>query len=322
MLDRTDTKALQREAFRRDVIAGLSKVGKTLPARWLYDDRGSELFEEITRAPEYYPTRTETAILTDNAQAIAGLFGERAVVLEYGAGAGIKTEIVLAALARPRLYVPIDISGDFLKTSAERIRTRFPGLAVEPVTADFTEDFELPGDLPKPGRGAGRRGGFFPGSTIGNLDRGEATAFLKRVGRHVGPDGVAVIGCDLKKDIATLVAAYDDAVGVTAAFNLNILRRINRELSADIPVDDFVHEARWNAESSAIEMHLVAKAPVQFAIDGREFRLDRGETIHTENSRKYDVDSLSALAEAAGWRIETLWTDERKLFAVMGLVVR
>lgn len=316
MLDKTDTEALQREAFRRDVLDGLSRPTKTLPARWLYDDRGSELFEEITKAPEYYPTRTETAILVANAGRIADLFGPEAVILEYGAGAGIKTEIVLAALDRPGLYVPIDISGDFLKASAERIRARFPELAVEPVTADFTADFDLPGDLPE----TGRRGGFFPGSTIGNLDEREATAFLKRMRRHVGRGGVAVIGCDLKKDVATLVAAYDDAAGVTAAFNLNILTRINRELGADIPVESFAHEARWNPTTSAIEMHLVARQPVRFSIDGRTFAMAEGETIHTENSRKYDVEGLAALVEAAGWRMDAVWSDERGLFALVGLV--
>ena len=318
MLDKTDTEAQQREAFHRDVLAGLAKPQKTLPARWLYDDRGSELFEEITQAPEYYPTRTETGILKDNAGAIAGLFGPEAVILEYGAGAGIKTEILLEALDRPGLYVPIDISGDFLEASAERIRQRFPSLSVEPVTADFTQEFDLPGDLPE----AGRRGGFFPGSTIGNLDRAEAIAFLKRMRRHVGKGGVAVLGCDLKKDIPTLTAAYDDAAGVTAAFDLNILTRINRELGADIPVASFAHEARWNAATSAVEMHLVAQEPVTFSIDGRAFSMTAGETIHTENSRKYDVAGLAALAEEAGWALAEVWTDEKKLFAVMGLEAR
>ncbi|WAP70445.1 L-histidine N(alpha)-methyltransferase [Jiella pelagia] len=319
MLDKTDTEAQQREAFLRDVLAGLSKSQqKTLPARWLYDERGSELFEEITQAPEYYPTRTETGILQDNAGAIAALFGPEAVILEYGAGAGIKTEIVLEALDRPSLYVPIDISGDFLAASAERIRERFAELVVEPVTADFTQEFDLPGDLPE----AGRRGGFFPGSTIGNLDRAEALIFLKRMRRHVGEGGVAVVGCDLKKDVAILTAAYDDAGGVTAAFDLNILTRINRELGADIAVESFAHEARWNAATSAVEMHLVAQEPVTFSIDGRAFSMTAGETIHTENSRKYDVKGLTALVEEAGWSLDEVWTDEDKLFAVMGLKAR
>ena len=315
MLDRTDTEALQRQAFRRDVLEGLSQPQKTLPSRWLYDDRGSELFEEITRLDEYYPTRTERGILTENAEAIAAMFGPEAVILEYGAGAGIKTEILLSALDRPSLYVPIDISGDFLEASAERIRDRFPGLAVEPITADFTQDFDLPGDLPE----AGRRGGFFPGSTLGNLDRDEATAFLKRMRKHVEAGGVAVLGCDLKKDVPTLIAAYDDAAGVTAAFNLNILTRINRELGADIPVNRFAHEARWNAGTSAIEMHIVAQEAVTFSVGGERASMARGETIHTENSRKYDVAGLSEIVEAAGWTMETVWTDEKRLFALIGL---
>ncbi|MEF2553750.1 L-histidine N(alpha)-methyltransferase [Aurantimonas sp. A2-1-M11] len=315
MLDRIDTLAQQREAFRADVLDGLSRPQKTLPSRWLYDDRGSQLFEEITALPEYYPTRTETGILNDRSADIAAIFGPQAVLVEYGAGAGIKTEIVLAALDDPRLYVPIDISGDFLKASAERIRARFPGLPVAPVVADFTDEFDLPADLPRDGR----RGGFFPGSTLGNLGRKEALTFLARMRRHVGGDGVAVLGVDLKKDIDTLLTAYDDSAGVTAAFNRNILVRMERELGAEVALDDFAHEARWNAEASAVEMHLVAQAAGTISVAGRSFAFAAGETIHTESSRKYDVDSLTDMAGEAGWSLDHVWTDAEGLFALVSL---
>lgn len=314
MLDRTDVKAEQCEAFRRDVLAGLGRSPKTLPSRWLYDARGSELFEEITTAPEYYPTRTERTLLEANRDEIADFFGPAAVLIEYGAGASIKTEIVLGALHDPALYVPIDIAGDFLDDSARRIRTLFPDLDVDPVIADFTEEFDLPGDLPRDGRGA-----FFPGSTIGNLDEAEATAFLRRMHSHLGGSGVAVIGADLKKDVGVLERAYDDAAGITAAFNRNILTRAERELGARVQIEAFRHEARWNDEASAMEMHLVADRPCEIVVDDEIFRFEAGETIHTESSRKYDIAALEQLAEAGGFKLERLWRDQGNLFAVAGL---
>jgi dimethylhistidine N-methyltransferase len=223
MLD-TETRIPFQAAFRSDVLRGLSAPRKMLPARWLYDDEGSALFEAITGLPEYYPTRTETAILAASAPEIAQFVGPGAILVEYGAGAALKTEILLRGLA-PRAYVPIDIAADFLAASAARIEARFPGLAVRPFVADFTADFELPADLPP-----GRRVGFFPGSTIGNLAAEEAADFLRRMTAHVGPGGAGLIGVDLKKDLETLLAAYDDRDGVTARFNLNLLTRINREL--------------------------------------------------------------------------------------------
>ncbi|MCB8839536.1 L-histidine N(alpha)-methyltransferase [Aurantimonas sp. VKM B-3413] len=318
MLDRADAKAVQREAFRADVLAGLSQTPKRLPARWLYDDRGSELFEEITRVDDYYPTRTETGILEGNAAAMAGFCGTGAVIIEYGAGAGVKTEILLGALEDPALYVPVDIAGDFLKASAERIESRFPDLTVQPVVADFTDDFDLPEDLP---RGA-RRVGFFPGSTIGNLDADEAADFLKRMRGHVQAGGRAILGTDLKKDVATLVRAYDDSEGVTAEFDRNILKRINRELGGTFPVDRFVHEARWNETASAVEMHLKSLDAQTVEVAGRPFRFAPGETIHTESSRKYSVEGFSRLASACGWAVEAVWTDRGRKFAVLGLVAQ
>jgi L-histidine N-alpha-methyltransferase len=314
MLERIDSLAWQREAFRADVLEGLGQRRKTLPARWLYDDRGCELFEAITQLEEYYPTRTETGILREQAAALADFCGPGAVLLEYGAGAGIKTEILLAAL-RPALYVPIDIAGDFLDQTASRLEQRFPGLTVLPVVADFTTDFDLPEGLPA----QAPRIGFFPGSTIGNLDREACAAFLCRMRAQVGAGGRAVIGIDLRKEIETLIAAYDDREGVTAAFDLNLLARINRELDGDFPLDRFAHEARWNARESAIEMHLVSRDAREVTVAGQRIGFAAGESIHTESSRKYDLAEIARLAAGCGWELAHAWTDEAQRFAVVGL---
>ena len=241
MLDLVESKLSQHEAFRADVLAGLSQRQKTLPSRWLYDQRGSELFEEITRLDEYYLTRTETAILRRHAEEMAALCGDGIVLLEYGAGAAIKSEILIDALHAPRLYAPIDIAADFLAETVERFRDRFPELPTRPIIADFTVDFDIPADIP-----ARPRAAFFPGSTLGNLLPSDAGALLRRMREHVGRSGKAIIGVDLRKDIQTLIAAYDDKQGVTAEFNLNLLVRINRELEGDFALDAFAHEARWN----------------------------------------------------------------------------
>ena len=315
MLEKVDFRAAQREAFRADALAGLSAPRKTLPSRWLYDDRGSELFEEITRLPEYYPTRTETGILRENAAEMARFCGRRAVLIEYGAGAGVKTELLLGALDSPALYAPVDIAGDFLAMAAERIERRFPYVEIRPVVADFTDDFDLPADLPKlPPRVA-----FFPGSTIGNLAPPDAVDLLARMRAHVGPRGRAIVGVDLKKDLATLLAAYDDAAGVTAAFNLNLLARVNRELGGDFDLGRFVHEARWNETTSAIEMHLVSLSDQSARVAGLRVDFARGETIHTEDSRKYALEYFGALCRKAGWSASKVWRDPHGLFAVVGL---
>jgi dimethylhistidine N-methyltransferase len=315
MLERVDFREAQREAFRADLVAGLTGARKSAPSRWLYDDRGSALFEEITRLPEYYPTRTETAVLRENAADMAAFCGERAVLIEYGAGAGVKTEILLGALASPALYVPVDIAGDFLVDAAERIERRFPYIEIRPVVADFTADFDLPSDLPRlPPRVA-----FFPGSTIGNLAPPDAVELLARMRSHAGSAGKAIVGVDMKKDVATLLAAYDDAAGVTAAFNLNLLARANRELGADFRLEAFAHEARWNEAAAAVEMHLVSLEDQEVRVAGRTVRFTRGETIHTEDSRKYDVETFTRLAAQAGWRVARRWRDPAGLFAVFGL---
>jgi L-histidine N-alpha-methyltransferase len=314
MFDSLSYRTEQREAFRADVLSGLSQSQKTLPSRWLYDDRGSELFEEITRLEEYYPTRTETAILSEHAREIADFCGPKTVLLEYGAGAGVKTEILIRALKAPRLYVPIDIAGDFLEQTVARFQQRFSELRVQPVVSDFTADFPLPAWIPE-----GRRVAFFPGSTIGNLSAVEAGAFLQRLRRQVGQDGAALIGVDLKKDLNVLQAAYDDRRGVTAEFDLNLLLRINRELEGDFVPAWFQHSARWNSAESAMEMHLVSTVGQSVHLGGRTFEFKAGETIHTESSRKYEVKAFKELAAQHGWRTERLWTDERCYFAVFGL---
>jgi dimethylhistidine N-methyltransferase len=314
MLDPVRHRTPQSDAFRDDVIAGLSQSTKTLPSRWLYDDRGSELFEEITRLDEYYLTRTETGILRQYAGQIADFCRENTILLEYGAGAGTKTEILVSALKSPRLYVPIDIARDFLDLTVTRFRRKFPALQTKPIVADFTTAFPLPGWIP-----GGRRMAFFPGSTIGNLDPDEVATFLRRMRRQVGADGGAIIGVDMKKNLDILLPAYDDAAGVTAAFDLNLLARVNRELGGDFELDRFQHSARWNDSESAVEMHLVSSIAQSATVAGRRFEFRAGETIHTESSRKYDLDGFTALAERNGWRVGRVWTDEQRLFTIFGL---
>ena len=306
------------DRFRSDVIDGLSQSPqKRLPSRWLYDDRGSELFEEITRLREYYPTRTETRILHDHARDIAAFCGDNVTILEYGAGASVKTEILLGALRNPRIYVPIDISADYLHNTAARLRGRFPELATRPVVADFGADFALPEWLPLPNRVA-----FFPGSTIGNLDAAEAAAFLRRMSAHVSAGGRAVIGADLCKPLDVLLPAYDDAAGVTAEFNLNLLTRINRELSASFQPELFRHAARWNEAEAAVEMHLISQRAQSVRVAGREFHFRAGESIHTESSRKFEIASFEALARRSGWRVDRVWTDPAAQCALFGLLQR
>jgi len=299
-------------AFARDVLAGLSQPQKAIPSRWLYDRRGSELFEQITDLEEYYPTRTETAIFNTNAGDMAAALGPGIVLVEYGAGALVKTRILLDALDAPAGYVPIDISGPFLRDAAESLSADYPGLLVTPIVADFTGPVDLstsPGD-------ADQRVGFFPGSTIGNLTDAEIVKFFKAARNSLGPKARFLLGADLKKDPSILVPAYDDSKGVTAEFNLNLLMRINRELGADFDEAVFSHEARWNRSASQIEMHLVARAPTHATVCGRMFHFEAGETIHTEISRKFDYASLDHLLAEAGWRRERTWSDPKGYFAV------
>ncbi len=298
-------------AFRADVINGLAEPIPAIPARWFYDRRGSELFDDITRLPSYYPTRTETALLEAKIEEIARLLPKDSAVVEFGSGSSTKTPILLRA-AKPKAYVPIDISGDYLRESAARVDAEFPGIPVHPVEADFTNDVELPAAI----EGLPRLG-FFPGSTIGNFIPQSATDLLRHFRQTLGTGAKLLIGMDRVKPIDRLIAAYDDPEGVTAEFNLNLLRRINRELGADIPIDAFRHQARWNDMLGRIEMHLVAMRDVDFEIEGRRFAFAKGKSIHTENSHKYGSRGARLLLLAGGWTPLAEWTDPDQDFALV-----
>ena len=299
----------QTKSFRDDVLAGLSAPIPAIPARWLYDLRGSELFDEITRLSSYYPSRTETAIFHDIMPEVAARIPKGVAVVEFGAGSATKTPILLDAVA-PSAYVPVDISGDYLEQSAADLQERLPWLRILPVVADFARPFSLPPEiahLPKLG--------FFPGSTIGNFVPWSATDLLRQFRALLGPASQLLIGMDRVKPVDRLLAAYDDREGVTAEFNLNLLKRINRELDGDIPVDAFRHEARWNDILSRIEMHLVATRDVAFSLSGRRFHFAAGASIHTENSHKYGPRGGRVLLLAGGWTPIAEWNDKAEDFA-------
>jgi len=298
-------------AFRADVLNGLAAAIPAVPARWLYDRTGSELFDAITRLPSYYPTRTETALLETVMPEIAERVPKRSAVVEFGAGSQTKTPMLLEAID-PAAYVPVDISGDFLDHSARAIADRFGHVAVHPVTADFVHDFALP-----PSIAAMPKLAFFPGSTIGNFVPQSATDLLRHFRRLLGDGALLLIGMDRVKPVGRLIAAYDDPDGVTARFNLNLLERMNRELDGTIPVDAFAHEARWNEMQSRIEMHLVARRHVRFSVSGQDFSFQRGESIHTENSHKYSARSARVLLLAGGWTPLAEWIDPHADFAVV-----
>jgi L-histidine Nalpha-methyltransferase len=298
-------------AFRADVLAGLRTHPRAIPARWFYDRAGSELFEAITRLPEYYPTRVETALLAAHCADVAKLTGEGRAVVEFGSGSSIKTPHLLRAV-RPSAYVPIDISGDFLRASATELSHEFPGLAIHPVEADFMHAVMLPAavaDAPKLG--------FFPGSTIGNLIARTSVDLLRRMRDTLGTGAMLLIGMDRVKDVETLIGAYDDRAGVTARFNMNLLVRINRELNGTIPGDAFTHVARWNDSYARIEMHLEANRDVSFMVEGEAFAMTNGETIHTENSHKYGPRDARLLLRAGGWTPLAEWTDPADQFALI-----
>jgi len=298
-------------AFRADVINGLSEPIPAIPARWLYDRRGSELFDDITRLPSYYPTRTETALLEAKMDEIADRACDGCAIVEFGSGSSTKTPLLLRTM-KPSAYVPIDISGDYLRESAARVDQQFPDIAVHPVEADFTKEVVLPTAI----QGLPRLG-FFPGSTIGNFIPRSATDLLRHFRHILGTGAKLLIGMDRVKPVERLIAAYDDPEGVTAEFNLNLLRRINRELDADIPVDAFAHEARWADMLGRIEMHLVAQRDVEFQIEDKRFAFKAGDTIHTENSHKYGPRGARLLLLAGGWSPLAEWTDPNEDFALI-----
>jgi dimethylhistidine N-methyltransferase len=306
-----------RSDFAAALIAGLSARRKSIPCRFFYDADGSRIFEAITELPEYYPTRTEIGILRSNAAAMAALAPPGSVLIEFGSGSSTKTEILLDVMPDLHAYVPIDISPTALDDARSRINERFPQLRVIPIVGDFSQPLVLPPDI------AGRPLlGFFPGSTIGNLTETDAQALLASMRQILGDEGRMIIGADLKKEPRRLIAAYDDAQGVTAAFNLNLLRRANKELGADFDLYAFGHLATYDMRHGRIDMHLVSRVAQVVTVLGHRFRFAADERIHTEHSHKYDIEGFRALARRAGWDSQDCWTDDESLFSVHVLASR
>jgi dimethylhistidine N-methyltransferase len=297
--------------FSQDMAKALASRPRSISPKYFYDAQGSQLFDRICELPEYYPTRTELRILGDNAPEIAAHMGPRAEIVEFGAGSLRKVRLLLDAMEHPARYLPIDISGEHLARSALSLQQDYPGIEVQPVVADYTQRLLLPARMP----GSGQRVGFFPGSTIGNFTPAEALHFLQVAGQ-VLRGGALLLGADLVKDPAVLHAAYNDAQGVTAAFNLNLLARANRELGARFALDQFAHSAFYNAPCQRIEMHLVSRRRQQIAFGGECYDIDEGEALHTENSHKFTVDGMRALAHRAGFRPGPVWVDADRLFSV------
>ncbi len=310
-MDAPTTITAADPAFRADVLAGLAAPIPAIPARWLYNRRGSELFEAITDLPEYYLTRTERGLLERYSADVARIAGTGSAVVEFGSGSSAKTPLLLRAV-EPSAYVPIDISGDFLRDSAADLQEEFCRLPIYPVEADFMQPITLPNeiaDLPTLG--------FFPGSTIGNLVARTAVDLLRAMKETLGVGAYLLIGMDRIKDPEVLIRAYDDAASVTAEFNLNLLRRINAELDGTVPVEAFRHRAIWNDRMSRIEMHLEALRDVEFTVSATPFFFRAGDTIHTENSHKYGLRDARLLLRAAGWGLCQEWTDEAEQFALI-----
>ena len=301
------------KSFRDDVFEGLSREQKELPCKYFYDDRGSELFNTICGLDEYYPTRTETALLQAHGREMADLIGPGVCLIEFGCGSLLKTRLLLDALRSPAAFVPIDISADHLLQSAAALAADYPNLEVLPVVADFTRPVKLPD---KARKASENRIGFFPGSPIGNFDHAGAADFLATVADMVGGGGALLIGVDLKKDEDILVRAYDDAQGVTAAFNRNVLERINRELGGCFDIETFRHRALYNGAEGRIEMHLVSEKDQTVTVHDRDFTFTEGETIHTEDSYKYHVEEFSSFAAGAGFRSARTWVDGDGLFSL------
>ncbi len=301
--------------FARDVLTGLSASPKWMSPMYFYDAEGSRLFDLITELPEYYPTRAELEIMDAFMPEIAARLGPRACVIEFGSGSGLKTRQLLRGLDRPVAYVPVEISRDHLMASANELAAEFPAIEVLPVCADFTAPFELP----EPSAHQARNVVFFPGSTIGNFAMAEAEQLLKVMHTEAGSGGALLIGVDLRKDRSTVEAAYNDAAGVTARFNLNLLKRINRELNADFDVERFSHRADWNPEAGRIEMRLISDRSQRISVNGAVVEFAAGEALLTEYSHKYGLPEFAELAARAGWRVEQVWTDAESLFSVQCL---
>ncbi len=308
---RTTLHATAASSFAADLLAALGSQPRSISPKYFYDAPGSALFDRICELPEYYPTRTELGILQSNAAAIAQHLGPQADIVEFGAGSLLKVRVLLEALEAPARYVPLDISGEHLHAACAALRADYPGLRVEPVVADYTQAYALPARLPS----AGQRVGFFPGSTLGNFTPAEALLFLQHAAQALR-GGALLLGVDLVKDPALLHAAYNDAAGVTAAFNLNLLARANRELGANFVLAHFAHAAFYNAPMQRIEMHLQSRQRQQVGLCGQVFTLEEGETLHTENSYKFTRSGLHALAEQAGFQPGPVWTDAQQHFSL------
>ena len=304
----------QREMLD-DAIRGLSSAEKSLPCKYFYDDEGSRLFDEITELEEYYPTRTETGIMQKFISQMAPTLGEGVLLVEYGSGSSSKTRLLLDNLPKMAGYVPVDISGDYLCRVATKLQRDYPHISVHPVIADFTGHFSLPVVAPDPRR----RIIYFPGSTIGNFARSDARSVLQQMAQLAGPAGGVLIGVDLVKPLSRLLAAYNDSRGVTAKFNINLLSRLNQELGADFKLDQFRHEAIFNAVDSRIEMYLVSCNDQSVCIDGTRFMFAKDEALLTEYSHKYTLESFRALAAEAGLNTQHVWTDDESLFSVQYL---
>jgi dimethylhistidine N-methyltransferase len=301
----------QESEFAADLVRALSARPRSISPKYFYDAQGSHLFDRICELPEYYPTRTELGILSQRAGEMAELAGPGAEIVEFGAGSCEKVKLLLQAFDRPARYLPIDISAEHLAGAAGRLRRELPGLEVLPVAADYTRRLLLPASMP----GAGQRIGFFPGSTIGNFTPTEAQSFL-RMAAQVLAGGALLLGADLVKEPSVLHAAYNDAQGVTAAFNRNLLARANRELGADFALDRFAHSAFYNAPEQRIEMHLASRCDQVVSVCGHRFEIGEGETLHTENSYKFTIEGLRRLARQAGFEPGPVWTDRDRLFSV------
>ncbi|MHA1566331.1 MAG: L-histidine N(alpha)-methyltransferase [Alphaproteobacteria bacterium] len=298
------------EDFGEAVRAGLSMAQKRIPSKFFYDAHGSALFEDICEVAEYYPTRTEIGLLRAHGSEIAVLAGQGASVVEFGSGASVKVRLLLDGLDAPDWYVPVDISREHLVASAKELAVRYPALTVLPICADYTRPFDLPRSVKAPILG------FFPGSTIGNFTRDEAQMFLRQAAVSLGPGAGLLLGADLLKDPAILRAAYNDAAGVTADFNLNLLVRINRELGGDFNLSQFRHEAMWVEDRGCIEMHLISLRAQVVRVGGKTFAFREGESIHTEYSHKYTVEQIQGLVRSAGWKPVRHWVDDQSLFSI------
>lgn len=317
-LDSFDDVVTDSGHFLADVLTGLRAAEKSLPCKYFYDEEGSRLFDSICDSPEYYPTRTELAMMERSAGEMASAIGPEAELIEYGSGASKKVRLLLDELEAPAAYVAVDISRDFLIEASTALSKAYPDLIVHVICADFTKPFELPADVVASGR---RAVGYFPGSTIGNFAPEEARRFLSNCVATLGAGGGMLIGVDLKKDIGILNAAYNDAAGITEAFNLNLLVRINRELGGDFDLDKFAHVAFYNEPEGRIEMHLESLTDQTMTVGGVGFDFSAGERIHTENSYKYSIEEFQALAKTAGFVHDRVWTDPDRLFSVHFLEV-